>query len=97
MMPEHDETYFCPRCQFGRCRPSLATYTRLYHGMMLSAPDTRVYICDVCGYQEFSEQALDTMRDLLGADDAHYDDSPRLPKTRPIDPPEINESNRPKP
>ncbi len=63
---DNDFAFYCPRCQHGRCYSGRATFARVIHGKMISAPDTPAFICDVCGYNEFEYGALMALTQLLG-------------------------------
>lgn len=66
MSMESDFAFYCPRCQHGHCRPGRATFVRLHGGMVVSAPDTPAYVCDVCAYTEFEREAVRQLNKLLG-------------------------------
>lgn len=64
----------CPHCQIGKLRTAAETYTVVYGGTLLSAPDVPAWRCDICAYLEFDEASLWRLDLLLGgllpADDA---------------------------
>jgi len=62
----NDMVFYCPRCQYGRCRPASATLVTIQQGLVISAPNTPAYVCDVCGYQEFEPEAVHRLRRLIG-------------------------------
>ncbi|GAB4346407.1 MAG: hypothetical protein Kow00117_23460 [Phototrophicales bacterium] len=68
-MERREFAFYCPRCQFGRCYVHKGTYTRVYHGHLLSMPDIQLYVCDVCGYQEFDYQTMHYLHLLLDDDE----------------------------
>jgi YgiT-type zinc finger domain-containing protein len=61
--------FICPQCYIGRCRPSQATYTFVHEESLVSVPDIPAYICDICGYQMFDDDALDSIWKMMGLDD----------------------------
>lgn len=65
--------YSCPYCQIGYCQPGQMTYVRLHEGMLISAPDTPVWTCDICGYQEFDHDAVANLDALLRTADSSPD------------------------
>lgn len=90
--------YYCPRCQFGRCRPGKATYVHVHRGMLISVPDTPAYICDACGYREFDQGAVQQLRALVGGQKGGgADDTTTTYKTSPFDKPDANKPQQPKP
>ena len=74
-------TYYCPRCQIGRLHQESATYTRLYRGLLVAAPDTPAHVCDVCGYQEFDQSAMRDILMLTSFDDDDDIEEPARPKS----------------
>lgn len=97
MNPE-DFSFDCPRCQIGRCHPTASTYTRLMNGQVISVPNISVYVCDVCGYQEYERDDLLRLQALLGAA-SHGAQGENRPTARSAQPdaPEAGKSPRPKP
>ncbi len=65
--------YACPRCTVGRCTPQTTTFVDVYHGQLLSKPNTRAYICDVCHFVEFEREMLEALWDELYGDVARDD------------------------
>lgn len=65
--------YSCPYCQIGYCQPGQATYVRMHNGMLVSMPDMPVWTCDICGYQEFDQEAVSNLDTLLGVNDSAPD------------------------
>ena len=57
----------CPYCQIGHLHAGLATYIHIDEGRIITAPDTTVQVCDVCGRQEFDSEALSRLYALTGA------------------------------
>lgn len=70
--------YACPRCTVGRCAPQATTFVDVYHGQLLSVPNTRAFICDVCHFVEFEQELLDALWEELYGDVAR-DDVKTLP------------------
>ena len=60
--------YACPRCTVGRCSPQTTTFVDVYHGQLLSMPNTRAFICDVCRFVEFEQELLDALWEELYGD-----------------------------
>lgn len=91
--------YDCPRCQIGHCHPGKTSFTRLYHGRLISVPDMTVYTCDVCGFQEFDPDAMTILQRLLGHTGAHQgEDARKVAKSTLPDPAEIAKKTQlPKP
>jgi hypothetical protein len=65
MTPE-DQAFECPRCQIGVCQASKATYTRMFHGQLISVPDMTIYTCDVCGYYELDGDTVYDLEAMMG-------------------------------
>lgn len=61
-----NDQVICPRCQIGYLQADQATYTSVYHGMLLSVPNMPVWKCDLCEYQEFDYDALTRVEALVG-------------------------------
>ncbi|MCY3834299.1 MAG: hypothetical protein OXG85_14900 [Chloroflexi bacterium] len=53
--------YACPRCTVGRCAPRTTTFADLYHGQLLCIPNLAAYVCDVCHFAEFEQEALEAL------------------------------------
>lgn len=53
--------YACPRCTVGRCTPQTTTFADVYHGQLLSIPNLRAHICDVCHFVEFEQETLEAL------------------------------------
>ncbi len=64
-MSNQTDELICPRCQIGLCQPDQITYVHLYGGALLSVPNMQVYVCDVCGFQEFEETAFEQLEMLM--------------------------------
>ena len=61
--------YACPRCTVGRCTPRTTTFAEMYHGQLLSIPNVRSYICDVCHFAEYEQDKLEALwQELYGED-----------------------------
>lgn len=56
----------CPECEFGSLKPARATYMRWFAGQFVTVPDFPVWACDVCGYGEYDDRALEELEALLG-------------------------------
>lgn len=56
----------CPNCEFGNLKPRTAAYTRWVAGQFITVPDFPVWVCDVCGYMEYDDGALEHLEALLG-------------------------------
>lgn len=80
------DDFSCPQCQFGRCKSTTATYTQLYLGSVMCAPDLPAYVCDVCGYCEFDHEALRRVLTLLDRpEDLNTIDLPAFSDQSPTD------------
>ena len=62
--------YACPRCTVGRCTPRKTTFAEIYHGRLLSVPNQRAFVCDVCHFAEFEQDTLDALWEELYGDDS---------------------------
>jgi hypothetical protein len=89
--------FYCPRCLFGRCYANTGTYITLYKGRIISAPDTPAYICDVCNYQEFDQQAIQQLQLLTGQNEAGADDAAYPPRSASTEIREAGKPPQPKP
>lgn len=83
----------CPRCQVGRLRITYATYAQLYDGKILSAPDMPMYRCDVCGFVEFEQEAVQYIKMLTGQFDDIIDEDRMI--SRRSSPIEVTETSKP--
>ena len=72
-MDANARAYACPRCTVGRCAPQTTTFVDVYHGQLLSVPNTRAFICDVCHFVEFEQEMLDALWDELYGEVARDD------------------------
>lgn len=68
-MPE-PSAFSCPNCQIGICHPKRTTYLTIYDNTLVSVPNTAVWQCDICQYQEFEHQTIARLEALLGISDA---------------------------
>lgn len=94
---ESEFAFYCPRCQHGRCHPGRATFTRLFRGRIVSAPDTPAFVCDVCGYTEFERASVQQLHHLLGGKSSLKEADSSKTKQYPVDEPgETGESRHPK-
>jgi hypothetical protein len=59
------ESFECPHCMVGRCRLTHQTFTCLYGNRIFCAPNTEIYSCDMCGYQELPHRVLSLYDNLL--------------------------------
>ncbi len=57
--------YACPRCTVGRCTPQTTTFADHYHGQLLSIPNLRAFVCDVCHFVEFEQETMDALWEEL--------------------------------
>ncbi|MDE2777089.1 MAG: hypothetical protein OXI77_14255 [Chloroflexota bacterium] len=60
--------YACPRCTVGRCTPRHTTFAEIYHGRLLSIPNVKAFVCDVCHFAEFEQATLDALWEKLYGD-----------------------------
>jgi YgiT-type zinc finger domain-containing protein len=61
--------YTCPRCGVGRCQPTTTTFVDTYANHLLSIPNVRAYVCDVCHFAEFEQSAIESLWEEIGTDD----------------------------
>ncbi|HRF95462.1 MAG TPA: hypothetical protein PLZ51_09715 [Aggregatilineales bacterium] len=59
------ESFECPSCMVGRCRLQKQTFVCLYQKSIFCAPNTEIYICDMCDYQELPHRVLSLYDTLL--------------------------------
>lgn len=52
------ESFECPDCIVGRCRLTRYTFVVRYGDRLFCAPNTEVFICDMCGYRELPHRVL---------------------------------------
>lgn len=52
------ESFECPNCLVGRCRLTHYTFVTRYGDKLFCAPNTEIFICDMCGYQELPYRVL---------------------------------------
>lgn len=60
--------YACPRCTVGRCTPRTTTFATMVHGQLLSIPNVKVYVCDVCHFAEYEQDTLEALLQELYGD-----------------------------
>lgn len=65
--------FACPRCTVGRCAPQTTTFVDMYHGELLSMPNSRAYVCDVCHFVEFEQEMLSALWEELYGEVARDD------------------------
>jgi hypothetical protein len=63
-MPD-TSAFSCPNCQIGICHPKRTTYLTVYNNMLVSVPNTAVWQCDICQYQEFEHHAITRLETLM--------------------------------
>lgn len=63
--------FACPVCQIGVCHPATATYLLMIDDQLFSAADMPIWKCDVCHHQEFDEEAVETLENMLGLSDSN--------------------------
>jgi YgiT-type zinc finger domain-containing protein len=56
----------CPECQVGALQPGAVSYFAVVEGMLVTVPNFPAWICDVCRYCEYDEDALEDLRIILG-------------------------------
>ncbi len=74
--------YACPRCTVGRCTPQHATFCDMIGDQLLSIPNTRAHICDVCHFVEFDQELLDGLWERLYGEAPREDFLPTMPQKR---------------
>lgn len=70
------ESFECPNCMVGRCRLEHQTFVTRYGKGIFCAPNTEVYVCDMCGYHELPHRVLTLFDKLLKPPDTNYTQSP---------------------
>ena len=94
----NDETaYPCPSCQIGYCQPGTGTYLRMVGDLLVSAPDTPLWKCDICGYEEFDREAIMHLEALLGQYESVPDSQRMNPKLQSLDASDSTTPRRVKP
>jgi len=71
--------YPCPSCQIGYCQPGKGTYLRMVGDQLVSVPDTPLWKCDICEYEEFDREAVMHLEALLG----QYESTPESQRINP--------------
>ncbi|MBI1278172.1 MAG: hypothetical protein GC179_08595 [Anaerolineaceae bacterium] len=87
----------CPNCQIGLCQPKRTTYLTIYNNMLVSVPNTAVWQCDICQYQEFEHQTILRLETLLGIQDSPLESLRNTPKITSLETPESTTARRVKP
>ena len=87
----------CPNCQIGICKPTRTTYLKIYNGMLVSVPNTPVWRCDICQYQEFEHQTVARLETMLGISDSTPEMLRNTPKITSIEPADPTSARRMKP
>ncbi len=76
------ESFECPNCMVGRCRLTQYTFVVPYGDKLFCAPNTDIFICDMCGYQELPYRVLSVYDKFLKpSDDESTAPSPIIPTT----------------
>lgn len=53
--------------------PRTTTFAEMHHGQLLSIPNVKAYVCDVCHFAEYEQDTLEALwQELYGED--HVDD-----------------------
>lgn len=61
--------YACPRCTVGRCSPRTTTFAEIVHGQLMTVPNVRTYVCDVCHFAEYEQDTLESLwQEFYGED-----------------------------
>jgi len=68
----------CPHCQVGLMRIEHQTYFTRIRGEMITVPDFPVWICIICGYQEYDAQAVAWFQQLLDFHDQQLSSTEEL-------------------
>lgn len=63
------ESFECPNCMVGRCRLTHYTFVMRYGDKLFCAPNTEIFICDMCGYQELPYRVLSVYDKFLKPSD----------------------------
>ena len=67
MSDSKSKGYACPRCTVGRCTPRTTTFAEIYHGQLMTIPNVRAYVCDVCHFAEYEQETLEALwQELYG-------------------------------
>ena len=77
--------YPCPVCQIGYYQAGKKTYLRLHRGMLVSVPDMPIWICDICGHEEFDTDAVAQVEALLGSAETVSETPRSNAKVQPVD------------
>ncbi len=64
-MPE-DARYPCPACLVGRLQRRPITFTQVYAGTLVSAPNIPAWVCDSCRAVQIDPEALSRIEALVG-------------------------------
>jgi hypothetical protein len=92
-----ESAYACPSCQIGYCHPAKGTYLRLVGDMLVSAPETPLWKCDICEYEEFDREAVMRLEALLGQYESVPDTGRFNPKLPSLDASDSTTPRRAKP
>ncbi|MBN1261399.1 MAG: YgiT-type zinc finger protein [Anaerolineae bacterium] len=76
--------YFCPRCGWGRLRPTRSTYVRRLGRRLVTAPNFAVWRCDGCGYSRYDRVALANIEILLGPEPANGEEPLERPTSHQL-------------
>jgi hypothetical protein len=91
-----ESAYPCPSCQIGFCHPAKGTYLRLVGDMLVSAPETPLWKCDICEYEEFDREAVMRLEALLGQYESVPDTGRFNPKLQSLDALDASDSTTPR-
>jgi hypothetical protein len=86
-----------PNCQIGICHPKRTTYLTVYNNMLVSVPNTPVWQCDICQYQEFEHQTISRLESLMGVSDSAQELQRSTPKITSIESSDSTTARRIKP
>ena len=79
-MTESDVYPACPKCHFGKLVARKATFTSMFEGQLLVAPNVSALVCDVCGETIMDQEVFHRLSGLLANERPR---SPDIPSTRP--------------
>ncbi len=75
----------CKVCHIGTCQPKQATYAYEVDGTLVLLPNTRTYVCDVCGQVEYELGPIARLELLLGVNSAGVSSRRLASESGPVD------------
>lgn len=68
-MTNRTNVQLCPSCMSGKLHSQSFVYTEIIDKMLLSIPDTSIFVCDICGYHEMDADMLMWLDNMLADSD----------------------------